>query len=165
VTAPDALPLEWLARGYIGAYDRLHDAMRGGDPQTTFVPLFETLSWLDTLMMRSEVGVRSQDGQKLIDALRFARGRLHHQWLPAIELRDDVRHPPVRIGLDMTTGELVDHVDPNIYVDWCWVAAARVKGRDPKRRKAYAEQLAGKPVRFALGRFRDFAGLVDMTAT
>lgn len=50
--------------------------------------LFETLNWLDALLLRPEV-------EPLVDhdlraALRFARGRVHHAWADAIEFRTDV---------------------------------------------------------------------------
>jgi hypothetical protein len=149
------VPLETLARAYLRAYDRLHDAMRDGiadaGSEQTFFCVFETLNWLDSLLSRNDAGlVKEGDGSEageLIAALRFVRGHVHHRWVDAIELRSDVRHPPVVLGLHTPSASIVQFQDPNIYTDWCWVATTALVGsrdrRDPARRKAYERQLAG----------------------
>lgn len=160
----DLAPISWLARGFIAAHDRLHEGLRGVEAEAAFAPLFETLSWLDALLLSEDIKPNTQDGRELIEALKFARGRIHHQWFSVIELREDVRHPPTPLGLDTRTWQHVSYIDENVYIDWCWVAvsAMRGSGRDPQRRELYAKHLAGKPVRFALGRFRDLANLIDI---
>lgn len=170
VVAEPTASLVMLARGFTRSYDRLHAAMAAQDDDETFYTLFETLSWLDSLLLRRDAGFRKEgvgEAGEVMSGLRYVRGRVHHQWLRAVELRTDVVHPPVPLGLDTRTRRIVEFHDPNVYLDWCWVPTSSLRGsggRDEARRDAYDRRLAGQPVRFALGRFRDYTTLIDITS-
>jgi hypothetical protein len=155
--------LRTIAFGYMGAYRRLHDAYsqafalrpEEGVPEaqteTVFVALFEALNWLDALRLRPEAE-RLMDAD-LRDALRFVRGRVHHQFDDAIELRRDV---PLPVGI---TSPGVRTIEPILMTDWCWREAIALRGgarastSQTQRRSgetAYRKVLAGRQVRQAL---------------
>lgn len=103
-----------MTEGFMGAADRLHVALRNrSDPKATFIPLFETLNWLVAIddRLRSEGHEWNERALELMSAVRYIRGRVHHQWAEAFELREDIqlnrcgsappRPPPVRATSSM----------------------------------------------------------------
>ena len=64
--------------------------------------------------------------QKVLEGLNATMSRRRQYKHPHGHLF--VTHPPVRIGLDLQRGKLVDFVDTNVYVGWCWVPTAAVRG-------------------------------------
>jgi hypothetical protein len=88
--------------------------------------------------------------------LRFARGRVHHQFEDAIEFRDDVLLP---LGPTAQTRGL-------LVADWCWCNATNLRGgkrasnaRTQKRsgETAYKNVLEGRAVRSALDQVASLA--------
>jgi hypothetical protein len=153
--------LDLLARGFARSHDRLKQAMDEQDADATFFGLFETLNWLDSLLGRKDA--HFPDGDDRIDGLRFVRGRVHHQWLDAVEFRKDVVNSR-RIRSRDRSGGLVQYIDPAVIADWCWVPTSSLRGtggRDRERRDAYDRALAGQPARLALRTFRDSVELLS----
>lgn len=103
VTAtPGIVSVKTLTEGFLGAHDRLHTALRDWrEPASTFVPLFETLNWLVAIddRLQAEGHHWEGDAAKLIRATRYVRGRVHHQWAEAFELREDVQLDRVWLGV------------------------------------------------------------------
>jgi hypothetical protein len=153
------VPLNLRARGFARSHDRLKQAMDEQDPDATFFGLFETLNWLDSLLKDAQF----PDGNDHIDGLRFVRGRVHHQWLDAVEFRNDVVNPR-RIGTPRPrSGGTVRHIEPAVIADWCWVPTGALRGegpRDREKRDAYDRALAGQPARIVLEAFRDAVELL-----
>jgi hypothetical protein len=153
-----------LTEGYFGSADRLQRALLDwDDPERTFIPLFETLNWLVAIADRlnKEEHTFNPQSEALLRGIRHARGRVHHQWAEAFELRDDVRFNPVWLGL-ATTPSGPTHLmydPPETFTDWCWRAATELPPgdheRDDRWKEVYTEYLAGQPVRRALGDIRD----------
>jgi hypothetical protein len=124
--------------------------------------LFETLNWLDALQFRPEAAARIEI--ELQDALRFVRGRVHHQFADAIEFRDDVLLP-----LGPTLGP-ADRGAVRSFLpiaDWCWCDSSdlrgggRVSSAKSRRRSgedAYTNVLARRQVRAALDQVASVAG-------
>jgi hypothetical protein len=148
----------------MGAADRLHVALRNWtDSNATFIPLFETLNWLVAIddRLRSEGHEWNERALELMSALRYVRGRVHHQWAEAFELREDLRFEPVWLGLASTADgpRQVIYEPPEIYTDWCWRGVSALPPADDPRFERgmdkYAAHLAGKPVRRVIGQVRD----------
>jgi hypothetical protein len=158
-----------IAYGYLAAYKRLQDATikAYGGPQPNqyleelaseevFIALFETLNWLDALVDRPEVSPRVEAA--LGEALKFIRGRVHHQWAEAIEFRHDVPFPTVVTNVQGRSRV----VAPPVISDWCWRSAdeipgGRRSGRD-KGEAEYRSFLAGRQVRTSLDQIASLAG-------
>jgi hypothetical protein len=110
-------PLKTFATDYLLAYRRLQKTtLNPKAREEIFISLFETLNWLDALLLRPEV-------EPLVDhdlraALRFARGRVHHAWANAIEFRTDVRLPQTLVSLAGAAQAV--RVQPGAIADWCW---------------------------------------------
>jgi hypothetical protein len=148
--------LETLAAGYLQAWERLRPTVLGPDQaDAIFIPLFETLNWLDALVQRPEVILVSYDLER---ALRFVRGRVHHKSAEAIEFRTDiVQSAPLRAA--GTAG----HAPPGLLADWCWVPGDQLPGKGHLKNKPFYEKmLAGRQVRGALS---DFAGIANQILT
>lgn len=112
------VPLETLAAGYLQAWDRLHATALGPDQaDAIFFPLFETLNWLETMLIRPEINLMPE---AFHTALRFVRGRVHHDWLDVIEFRTDIVQ---RHLLGYAPGRAF-YTEPVLLADWCWVPSA-----------------------------------------
>lgn len=163
-TAPAPIGWKALTEGFFGADDRLHRALADWrDPERTFIPLFETLNWLVAILdrLRDEGRAYGEQAEALLSGIRYARGRVHHQWAEAFELRADVRFDPVWLGVASTPSGLVNALydPPETFTDWCWRDGAELPPADHPRYErgldAYTEHLAGQPVRRAIGNVRD----------
>jgi len=153
-----------MTEGFMGAADRLHDALLDWtNPNSTFIPLFETLNWLVAIddRLRTDGQEWSPMALELLDAIRYVRGRVHHQWAEAFELRDDLRFDPVWLGLASTPDGLTNVTSraPEIYTDWCWRDSSELPRADDPRFEsgigAYGSHLAGKPVRTVVRQLQD----------
>jgi hypothetical protein len=124
-----------IAFGYLAAYKRLQTATvkAYGGPQPNqyledlaaeevFVSLFETLNWLDALLDRPEVSPNVEPS--LAAALKFVRGRVHHRWAEAIELRHDVPFPTIVTNVQGASRVIA----PPLISDWCWRSADDIPG-------------------------------------
>jgi hypothetical protein len=150
VTAPIRIvPREWIVRGYGEAHDRFRAASQQPDsPEELFIPLFEALNWAGVL----EEAQRPHTDQ-LLQAIRFARNALVHDWADAVEGRD-VPNPHLATGRGPRS--------PGLVWDWFWrdrqdfpkPKPTGKKPRTPADGAAYDAELSGKPVRDALDSLR-----------
>jgi hypothetical protein len=157
------VPAEYLIDGFSRARGRFVEAAARGEPEVeTFIPLFEALNWAAAIeaKIRDDAKDRGEraydtatpDGQLLL-AMRFVRGRVHHQWALALE---PVDVPVATITVQLGTGMGRSGVRPPAVVrDWHWLPVERLrlprKGREHKNKeKAYRCLLAGHPVRETL---------------
>jgi hypothetical protein len=116
--------------------------------QQIFFALFETLNWLDTLLLRvKEEALEIDLDADLRKALQFIRGRVHHKWANAIEFRE---HVPV------------EGVPGVMLPDWCWRQPEAVPGRrrsgSEREEREYRAVLGGKRTRDALDEVARTAG-------
>ena len=150
------VPLTTLANGYLQAWERLRATALGPDQaDAIFFPLFETLSWLDTILIREDVNLLPSS---LDLAFRFVRGRVHHAWSEVIEFRKDIVQQ-VPVGVAGKSGLAT----PGVLADWCWLPSAALAGTGFENRiPEYDALLAGRQVRGALG---DFAAIAHQLAT
>lgn len=144
----------------MGADDRLHGALRDWrDPAATFIPLFETLNWLVAIddRLRAEGHIWDPRAGSLLAAFRYVRGRVHHQWAEAFELRNDIELERVWLGLSPQGQQYWE--PPGPITDWCWRQTSELPTADkPQHERGlddYAEHLAGEPVRRVIGQVRD----------
>ena len=124
--------LKTIALGYMRAYKSLQKTYSEAylrlpstnlDTQAAedvWAALFEALNWLDAFRLRPEAA--AQMAPELRDALRFVRGRVHHQFVDAIEFRADVL-----LQLGPTSARAGPH-GPLPIADWCWREAADLRG-------------------------------------
>ena len=136
-TTPVLIGMKALTEGFMGAYDRLHAALRDyRDPEAVFRPLFEALNWWVAIADRVERDGREWDPRAAgpLVGIRYVRGRVHHQWSEAFELRDDFCYEPICLGLDMTVGKLV-YFDPipNPVTEWRWRDSSELPSADHPR--------------------------------
>ncbi len=145
--------LTTLANGYLQAWGHFNSATVGSErAEAMFVPLFETLGWLDMMLLRPEVELAMPPTPHL--AFLFVRGCVNG-WSEAIEFRTDVirQHP---LGLAGTSKSVYTYAA--VVADWCWLPAGELEafGR-PEGEAAYEELLAGRQAREGLGEFADLA--------
>lgn len=126
--------------------------------EDVWAALFEALNWLDALQLRPEAA--AQMAPDLRGALRFVRGRVHHQFADAIEFRADVL-----VQLSPTSSG-VGPRGPLAIADWCWRDVADLRGgkrasnvRTQRRsgETAYNKVLAGRQARAALNQVASLA--------
>jgi hypothetical protein len=145
--------------GYDQALSRLGDAVKVKEPTPAFVALFEALNWAVSLDERAgehwapegEVlgfGWRERvRGAHLMQAVRFVRNSIHHQWSDALELDESGRAFPKTF--------------PVVFFEWRWRALSdlppgrvqkseKIKPRQAAEEAAYQETLEGKPARTTL---------------
>jgi hypothetical protein len=93
----------------------------------------------------------------VLQALRYVRGRVHHQWADAIEARDDVVMPLA--WLHIRPGEHPVFEDSPPYTDWCWKQVEQLPPADNPRYERGIDQyrtlLSGEPVRQAIRMISD----------
>ncbi len=146
--ADNVVTFRVLLAGFEKAVDRFHDASVGRDAVATFHPLFEALNWATAL--DDQVGVhwapagsplgwewrsRAHEG-RYVQAVRFARNRVHHQWADA---------------LNRTEGATWPLRWPTAWHEWRWrVSVDLPDGRDERHRDVYDELLGDQPARYAL---------------
>lgn len=169
------LRLRTIALGYVRAYERLQETyshaylrlpntnLDAEAAEDVWAALFETLNWLDALQLHPEAA--AQTPADLRDALRFARGRVHHQFADAIEFRADVL-----VQLAPTSARTGPR-GPVAIADWCWrhttdlrggKRASNARSRRNSGETAYEDALAGRQARAALGQVATVAaGLVE----
>lgn len=162
--------LKTIALGYMRAYKRLQETYSQAylrlpstnlDTQAAedvWAALFETLNWLDALQLHPEAA--TQTPPDLRGALRFVRGRVHHQFADAIGFRTDVL---VQLG---PTSAGPGPRGPVAIADWCWRDTAELRGgkrasNARSQRKsgeaAYETVLAGRQARAALDQVASLA--------
>jgi hypothetical protein len=141
---------EWLIAGFLRAHGRLKDSVAKGDvePMETFIPLFETLHWVVSARIESELEGHEK---KLARAIRFARNRVNHQWAKVLRAQD-VPSPGFHTSPSGSRG-----LHPPLVATWCWrpVDGLPVVRKDPKRRdrkgeRLYRKHLAERPALEAL---------------
>jgi hypothetical protein len=139
--------------GFHRAYERFRVAQSVGDAIATFQALFEALNWVHAIddyvarvwSPRGKVEGRDwRDDPALpeslapvMDGLRYARNRVHHQWADAVIAHGGAKLP---------------FTAPRVLMTWVWRSVDELPtGRaDERGRAAYSEVLAGNSVEDAL---------------
>lgn len=81
-------------------------------------------------------------GAEIVQGVRFARNRVHHQWSDALKLDE------VGFTFPMTL--------PLVFFEWCWRAVDDLpepegeRHKDPGGEEIYRQQLEGRPARITL---------------
>jgi hypothetical protein len=101
---PETVPPALLLAGYEQACERFYAAMNGNDSAATFIPLFEALGWVFSIdegfkrLWKAEP--RSLESWSdgfihgdTVKGVRYARGRVHHQWAEALWLSPGAQLP------------------------------------------------------------------------
>ena len=136
--------IEWFIDGYREALARFRAASERNDrsPEEIFKPLFEALNWAAS----AEEGLRVRMGEDTSGApvrgLRFARNRVHHQWVDAIQVKE--------IPVEASAGPLTIS---GLTFDWFWKPVTNLPAADRKDadgEAAYVSHLAERPVRETL---------------
>lgn len=145
--------------GYDQALSRLEAAVKEKEPTPAFIALFEALNWAVALDDRAGehfapegkvlgFGWRERvRGADLMQAVRFARNSVHHQWSDALDLDEGGMTFPATF--------------PMVFFEWRWCALAKLPARPLVKSKkaiarqaeeedAYGQKLAGKPARTTL---------------
>jgi hypothetical protein len=145
--------------GYDQALSRLEAGVKEKEPTPAFIALFEALNWAVALDDRAGehfapegkvlgFGWRERvRGADLMQAVRFARNSVHHQWSDALELDESGMTFPLTF--------------PAVFFEWRWSALSKlparpvVKGEKAKARQAdeeaaYQQKLEGKPARITM---------------
>jgi hypothetical protein len=140
-----------LTGGFAYAYERFQEGQAAGDAEATFRALFEALNWavaIDDLIAltwsprgKVEGYAWRNDGAlgggetlaRVMDGLRYARNRVHHQWADAL-----IATPGARLPFTL----------PRVLSTWAWRPVDELptppKGREDERgRAAYERELAG----------------------
>lgn len=135
---------ESMLIGYTAAVARFETAVKDRNPITALVGVFESLNWAVALDERigkhwvpcgeslgREWRGRLSRGAEIMDGVRFARNRVHHQWSDAMVAEDGSR------------GE---------FVDWVWRSATELpKFRpDVNGEAVYRDHMQGRPVKLCL---------------
>jgi hypothetical protein len=136
---------ESMLVGYTDAVSRFQAVVKGRNPITAFVALFESLNWavaLDERVGKHWVPCRESLGREwrerlgrgaeIMGGVRFARNRVHDQWSDAM---------------------VADGGSREEFVDWVWRPADDLpKGRRPDAdgEVAYREYLENRPVKLCL---------------
>jgi hypothetical protein len=145
--------------GYDLALSRLETAVKEKEPTPAFIALFEALNWAVALddracehwtPERKALGFGWRDrvkGAHLMQAVRFARNNVHHQWSDALELDESGLELPATL--------------PAGFFEWRWRALGKLPARPPARSEkakarqaeeeaAYGQELEGKTARMTL---------------
>lgn len=155
-----------LLRSYEQAVERFVRASKSRDPVQVFSPLFEALNWAVALDDQARAHWAPEgtplgwawrtrvSGGEVVNAVRGARNRAHHQWADALTLSEGFTFPVVM--------PLVTH-------EWRWRPLSELP--KPGRPAAvgadshYEQLLAGRPARMALTDllvpFRQLADLLE----
>jgi hypothetical protein len=149
VSDPSAsnVPPAWLARGYRAALERFDDTANQRDPEIRLIPLFEALNWAVAIVFPDPDRALWPDDE-IVKGLRFARGRVHHQWAEALEPRD----VPIRAATVVSWGG-GGFAHSGLVLDWFWKPLDELPDPDPGHRggmSEYRDDLAGNSVRHAL---------------
>jgi hypothetical protein len=160
--------LRTACMGYLYAVKRIDDATARAAATTpyfrgeVFIPLIETLNWLDMILDRPEVEHRVEPDMKL--AFKFARGRSHHAWAEAIEFRNDVPLPQPP-AVTLATGHVAP-LAPLLVSDWCWRQPEELPGSKrpghTKGKNEYRRLLAGRQARATLNLMIEVVGTVGL---
>lgn len=145
-----------MFEGYAHATGRFHEATKTRDPTAAFLPLFEALNWAVALDDRArkhwtpagqplgwEWRKKVRDAE-IIQGVRFARNRVHHQWSDALELDERGRSYPKTY--------------PVVFFEWRWRPAHELPKpddqhhNDPDGEETYRQMLEGEPARVTLER-------------
>jgi hypothetical protein len=75
-----AMPLPWMAEGFLRAVGRFEEADVPGAVETkdACIPLFEALSWLRAINETHAPATLDEENDNDVRALRFVRNRQHH---------------------------------------------------------------------------------------
>ncbi len=158
------VPGEYLIEGFRRARQRFLEASSRGrlDGVETFIPLFEALNWAAAIEVKvredaEEQGRQAYDEEsadgRLLAAIRFIRGRMHHRWALAHDPRD-IPVATVRVALGSGVGRS-GVLPPAVVLEWYWLppehlARPHKRHKHKKEEAAYRELLAGHPVRLTL---------------
>lgn len=135
--------------GFRRGAGRFRDAAKARDPEETYIPLAEALNWAIALDDRV-IEYWAPEGRVLgwswrqrvphgdiVRGVRWARNRVHHQWVDAVALDDGGVQLPVTL--------------PTGFFEWAWRPAADLPlGENDRDRDAYKRTLEGTPARFTL---------------
>jgi hypothetical protein len=147
-----------LTGGFVQAYERFQAGQAAGDAEATFRALFEALNWahaIDDLIALTWSPRGKVEGYAwrsdpalggglvlahVMDGLRYARNRVHHQWADAVTER---------------AGAALPFTLPRVLMTWVWRPVDELptppKGREDERgRAAYVKALAGCDAEAAL---------------
>jgi len=131
--------------GFAKSLERFHAATKNRNQIDTSASLFELLNWAVTLDERvctdwtpkgKPLGWAWREhviGAEILQGVRFARNRVHHQWSDALEFDDAGRRYPKTF--------------PVVYFEWRWRPAAHLpqpanpRYADPDGQRVYEEQL------------------------
>lgn len=139
--------------GYDQALTRFQSAAKRRDAAPAFIALFEALNWAVALDERAAerwtpegqpLGYAWRErvrGAHLMQAVRFARNGVHHQWSDALERNDGGMSFPMTF--------------PLVFFEWRWRPLAELPPSPPTKRlpeeqEAYRSWLEGKPARVTL---------------
>jgi len=128
VTGGDRADWGWLVEGYRRALARFDaTADKRDQPMERFIPLFETLNWVIPLMDYPDGRLPDDD---VVTGLRYARNRIHHDIVDALEPRD-VPNPPGLV-IRATGGSKI--VAPPVVLDWFWKSPDELPEPDKSHR-------------------------------
>lgn len=158
-----------LLEGYEHAVQRFTDASKSRSAPQVFQPLFEALNWAVALDDQARAHWAPEGtpldwswrarvaGGDLVNAVRCARNRVHHQWADALVLREGMSAP--------LSPPLVLH-------EWSWRPLDELPEADGRRTDAiveaesdYGRLLAAVPARITLADlvdpFHRLAGMLE----
>lgn len=138
--AADRVPLELLVAGFEGARKRFTEARLTNDPERTFLPLFEALSWAASLDERLKEDRGHWAEEVHLRGVRYARHSVHHKWTDALELTEGLSFPVTF---------------PTVFHEWRWRREI-IEPQNTQDEPAYAEHLAGQPARHTLSAISAF---------
>jgi hypothetical protein len=167
--ASETATVKMLLSGYAHALQRLQDAIGYTDAVGTFRAVFESLNWASCIDDR--IGEHwAPEGQplswkwrervagaELMAGVRFARNRVHHQWVDAIYFNE--------------AGGLTFPVTfPLLFSTYRWRALSELpRGNDDRGSQVYVEHLEHQPLEktlLHLGRAFEWVGqLLEPTTT
>jgi hypothetical protein len=140
----ETVPIDWMVGGAIAALDRLLAATRNpaASAGTVFRPLFEALNWaasIDLTLLEQGRPV----GSDLLEGIRFARDRVHHQWALALE-RHRHTSPASPVVYTNRPGSriIVPPIPPISRSWWAWLPPGRLPGTRRGGEDAYRRCLA-----------------------
>jgi len=140
-----------LLSGYAHALQRLNAAITADDRNARFRAVFESLNWASSIddRIREHWAPEGQpldwawrgrvDGAELMDGVRFARNRVHHQWADAIYLNE-------------SGGRTYPMTFPVFFSTWRWRPLSDLPDGHHNRGSdiIYVKHLEGQPVEKSL---------------
>lgn len=135
-----------LIEGFRRSYSKTKDAKNRSESLEVFYALFETMNWIvcidDKLKNSNPNWIKnySDEDVQLLKAIRYARNRVHHQWVEIMSLRDKSIFPAQF---------------PISFHEWVWrksvdLPLADSQHPDINGKCAYEFVLQGQPIKLAL---------------